>query len=401
MRKWKSKIPWPPLGFHVMVKPHGPICNLECQYCYYLPKKNLYPDSDCIMTEEILEEFTKQYINAQKTRLVTFAWQGGEPLLMGLKFFEKAVEFQQKYKKPGMQIENTLQTNGTLVNEKWAEFFAKHNFLIGISIDGPPNLHNIYRKDKAGNGSFENVKNGLLNLQKYDVEYNILACVSHANVNHPLEVYNFFKNDLNTNYMQFIPIVQRDNDTGHQEGLKLTDRSINGDEYGNFLNTIFDEWVRNDVGSVFVQIFDVTLNSWMRQPASLCIFSSVCGNALALEHNGDLYSCDHFVEPRSKIGNIMRTDLAKLIATRKQYQFAIKKSKKLPQYCKECEFHFICHGACPKNRVDTAPNGDPSLNHLCAGYYKFFTHVAPYMDYMANELRQGKPAVTIMEHLKK
>lgn len=394
-------MPWPPMGFHVMVKPHGPICNLACEYCYYLPKQKLYPDSKCVMTDDVLEEFTRQYINAQKTKMVTFAWQGGEPLLMGLDFFKKAVELQEKYKKPGMQIQNTLQTNGTLIDDDWAKFFHAHEFLIGISIDGPPELHNTYRKDKTGNGSFQRVKKGLVKLQKNGVDYNILACVSQANVHHPLDVYRYFRDDLDAQFVQFIPIVQRDNETGHQEGLRLTDRSISGEEYGNFLISVFDEWVRNDVGTVFVQIFDVTLNSWMRQPASLCIFSAACGNAMALEHNGDLYSCDHFVEPRNKLGNIMDTHLLDLVGKRKQYQFAIKKSKKVPQYCKECEFWFICHGACPKNRVDKDPSGEPNLNHLCAGYYKFFTHIAPYMEYMINELRHGRPAVGIMEYLKK
>ena len=395
------KMRWPPAGFHVMIKPCGASCNLRCDYCFYLPKAKLYPDrKKRKMTIPILERFTRQYIQAQRVPEVTFGWQGGEPTLMGIDFFKKAVEFQKKYAKPGMRINNAFQTNGTLINEQWAKFFHKHNFLLGVSIDGPPYLHDRYRHFQNGKGSLEKSLNGIELLKKNNVEFNILACVNSLNADHPLDVYRYFKDELEVNFIQFIPIVERVLEKGFIETNQSTERSVSGKQYGNFLVSIFDEWVRNDVGKMFVQIFDVTLGAFVGQPGGLCIFSKTCGDALALEHNGDLYACDHFVKPSEKRGNIMKTALPRLVQSKEQRLFGEKKYTGLPSYCKKCEVFFACNGGCPKNRILTTPGGESGLNSLCVGYKQFFTHIAPYMQFMANELHQRRPPAGIMEYLK-
>ena len=284
-----------PPAFHLLAKPTGAICNLDCAYCFFLSKEELYPGSKFRMTDEILENYIRQYIEAQQIPEVTISWQGGEPTLMGLEFFQKSVELVEKYKKPGMQISYSMQTNGTKLDDAWAKFFKENNFLIGISIDGPPEIHDIYRKDKGGRGSFDQVKRGLDFLKKHKVDFNILCTVHAENGDHPLEVYRYFRDELAAEFVQFIAIVERDNQTGFQEGARVTKRSIKSKQYGRFLSAIFDEWIKTDVGRVYVQIFDVALGAWYGQPPSLCIFAPTCGNALAMEHNGDLYSCDHFV----------------------------------------------------------------------------------------------------------
>ncbi|MFX0099703.1 MAG: anaerobic sulfatase maturase [Candidatus Hodarchaeota archaeon] len=394
-----TRIPtWP--GFHVMIKPRGAICNLGCEYCFYLPKMNLYQGSKFHMSEDVLESFTKQYIEAQKVLEVTFGWQGGEPLLMGLDFFKKAVEFQEKYKKPGMKIINALQTNGTLLNDEWGRFLHDKNFLIGISIDGPPALHDKYRLDKKGNPTFKKVRAGFNALKRNKVEFNILCCVNATNADHPLKVYKYFRDVLKTEFIQFIPIVERESNTGFKESRKISKRSVSGKQYGNFLIQIFNEWVRNDVGKMFIQIFDITLGAWVGQPGGLCVFAKTCGNALALEHNGDLYACDHFVIPEEKRGNLMETPIFDLVNSGDQVNFGIKKMR-LPKKCEDCSYKFACNGGCPKNRTITIQGEEFKLNHLCDGYKAFFKHVDPYMQFMANELRNRRPAANIMEYLSK
>jgi uncharacterized protein len=386
-------------AFHVMVKPRGPVCNLDCGYCYYLAKEKLYPGSDFRMSDAVLESFTRQYIEAQQVPEVTFGWQGGEPLLMGISFFERAIALQEKYKRPGMRIINTLQTNGTLVDETWAAFFKVHDFLIGLSLDGPQAMHDAYRRDKGNAPTWERVMHARDILHKHGVEYNILCTVHQGNADHPLEVYRFLRDKVEAQFVQFIPIVRRDNDTGYQEGTNLTTYSVTAQQYGDFLSGVFEEWVRRDVGQVYVQIFDVALAAWMSQRAGLCIFEPTCGLALAMEHNGDLYTCDHFVEPRYRLGNIMETPLVELVASEAQRAFGQAKRDTLPQQCHDCEVRFICNGGCPKNRIAATPEGEPGLNYLCAGYKAFFAHIDHPMQMMVEELRQHRAPANVMHRL--
>ncbi|HOT92152.1 MAG TPA: anaerobic sulfatase maturase [Anaerolineae bacterium] len=388
-----------PRAFHVMVKPRGPVCNLNCAYCYYLPKEKLYPGSDFRMPDAVLESFTRQYIAAQRVPEVTFGWQGGEPLLMGVDFFERAVALQEQYKRPGMRIINTLQTNGTLLDDAWGEFFKAHDFLIGLSLDGPQAMHDAYRRDKGGAPTWERVMRGRDILHKHGVEYNILCTVHQANADHPVEVYRFFRDVVGAQFIQFIPIVRRDNETGFQEGTTLTEHSVTARQYGDFLSGVFDEWVRRDVGHVYVQIFDVALAAWMGQRPGLCVFEPTCGLGLALEHNGDLYACDHFVEPRYRLGNIMETPLVEMVASEAQWAFGQAKRDMLPRQCRDCEVRFICNGGCPKNRIAVTPDGEPGLNYLCEGYKAFFTHIEHPMRMMAEELRQRRAPANVMRRL--
>ncbi|MBN1249125.1 MAG: anaerobic sulfatase maturase [Anaerolineae bacterium] len=388
-----------PGAFHVMTKPRGPICNLDCAYCYYLPKEKMYPGSDFRMPDEVLESFTKQYIASQQVPEVTFGWQGGEPLLMGIEFFERAVAYQEKYQKPGTRIINTLQTNGTLIDDAWGEFFHKHNFLIGLSLDGPQPMHDAYRVDKAGKPTWEKVMRGLHVMQAHEVEHNILCTVHAANADHPVEVYRFFRDDAEIEFIQFIPIVRRDNETGHQEGLDVRDHSVTARQYGDFLIGVFDEWVRHDVGRVFVQIFDVALAAWMGQRPGLCVFEPTCGLGLAMEHNGDLYACDHYVEPKYLLGNIMETPLIDLVASEQQRAFGRAKLETLPPQCLDCEVRFICNGGCPKNRILVTGEGEPKLNYLCSGYKSFFMHIDRPMRMMVEELRHRQPPANVMRRI--
>jgi len=389
----------PPPAFHIMLKPRGAICNLDCHYCYFLSKEFMYPGSDFRMSESMLEEYTRQYIEAQQVPEVTFAWQGGEPTLMGLDFFKKAVEFQQKHKKPGMRVENALQTNGTLLDDEWCEFLHRSDFLIGLSMDGPRKLHDFYRVDKGGQPTWEKVMRAARMLHKHKVRYNILTTVHAANAPHPLEVYRFLRDEVKTDFMQFIPIVERDNETGYQEGNTVKDRSVTAEQYGDFLIQIFEEWVRRDVGKVFVQIFDVALAGYAGHRPGLCIFEETCGSALAMEHNGDVFSCDHYVEPDYKLGNIMDVPLSEIVLMDEQIKFGQDKRDTLPQYCLDCEVKFVCNGGCPKNRFITTPAGEPGLNYLCAGYRAFFNHVRPTMNFMARELAARRPPANVMLEL--
>jgi len=387
-------------GFHLLAKPTGAVCNLGCKYCFFLSKKNLYPLSSFRMSDELLETYTRQYIEAQQIAQATFAWQGGEPTLMGLDFFRRSIQYQQKYRRPKMIIQNTMQTNGTLLDDDWCEFFRKNNFLIGLSLDGPRELHDAYRVDKTGKPTFDRVMRAARLLRDHKVDYNILTTVHAANANHPLDVYRFLRDKVKANFIQFIPIVERDNDTGFQEGDTVTDRSVKAEQYGRFLISIFDEWVKRDVGKTYVQIFDVALAAWAGAHPGICAFSETCGTAMAMEHNGDMYSCDHFVEPKYLLGNINEKHMAQLAASRKQRKFGRDKLDSLPEYCRKCEVRFACNGECPKNRFIQTPDGEPGLNYLCAGYREFFRHIDGPMRFMAHELRLGQAPANIMNFIK-
>jgi len=385
-----------PQAFHIMAKPTGAACNLHCDYCFFLKKEKLYPGSSFRMSDEVHEAYIRQLLEAHQVPQVTVAWQGGEPTLMGLDFFRRTVELQKEYQKPGTRIENTFQTNGILINDEWCQFFHENNFLIGLSLDGPQKLHDLYRKDRGGQGTFERVLKAARLLQQYHVEFNILCTVNSKNADHPLEVYRFFRDELGAHFIQFIPIVERDNETGYQEGTKVTDRSVRPEQFGRFLIAIFDEWVKTDVGSTFVLNFDGALAGWLGMAGTVCIFGPTCGLGMALEHNGDLYSCDHFVEPNHYLGNILKIPMIDLVASEKQRRFGQDKKDSLPRYCRECEFLSICSGECPKNRFLETPDGEPKLNYLCAGYKGFFKHAERPMRIMADLLRRNRPASEVM-----
>lgn len=395
-------------SYHVMAKPTGPLCNLDCSYCFYLEKEKLYPGTrDWTMPADVLESYIRQYIESQPNDTVSFAWQGGEPTLLGIFWFESVIELQKKYAN-GKRIENALQTNGITLDDTWGEFLAANNFLVGISIDGPRELHDAYRVDKGGQPTFDQVMRGIECLKNAGVRFNTLTVVNRKNSYHPSEVYEFLK-QIGSGYMQFIPVVERQSQQPSPQGLVLlgprhasasevTDWSVEPDAFGNFLCEIFDEWVRHDVGSYFVQLFDVTLELWLGMPPSLCVFSETCGNALALEHNGDLYSCDHYVYPENKLGNIMEEPLTSLTAAKQQTAFGHAKRDSLPAYCRSCDVRFACNGECPKHRFASTPEGEPGLNYLCAAYKKFFHHVAPYMEFMGRELLNLRAPARVMEY---
>lgn len=395
----------PPPRIHVLAKPTGAICNLACSYCFFLDKELLYPGSPFRMSDELLETYIRQLIAAHRTPEVTVAWQGGEPTLMGVDFYRRAIAYQEKYRRPGMTFENTMQTNGTLLTDEWCEFFLENNFLIGLSIDGPRELHDAYRVNKGGKGTFDEVMRGLRLLQKHGVEYNILTTVNRVNADYPLELYRFLRDDVGTEWIQFIPVVERVNAQGltlYQEGRDVSERSVRPEQFGRFLTTIFDEWVRHDVGRVYVQTFEAAARNWMGLPSSgMCVFDKTCGTGLAIEHNGDLYSCDHFVEPNYKLGNINDMEIIELVATDRQHQFGRDKLDTLPQQCLNCKVRFACHGECPKNRFITTADGEDGLNYLCAGWYAFFTHADHALKIITSLLRAGRPAAEVMPILAK
>jgi uncharacterized protein len=431
-----------PPAFHLLAKPTGATCNLDCAYCFFLSKEMLYPGSRFRMADEMLERYIQQLIEAHQTPQVQVAWQGGEPTLMGLDFFQRSIELVERYRKPGTTVEYTIQTNGTLIDDAWAAFFKQHNFLVGISIDGPRTMHDAYRVDKGGKPTFDKVMSGLSFLQKHGVEYNTLTTLHHANADHPAEVYRFLRDECASRFQQFIPIIERlpgdlvtespwdgsqspshpvtqslrdgsqspphfvtaspwtswrDRPLYIQSGDFVTDRSITAEQYGRFLIGVFEEWVRRDVGVVYVQMFDVALANWVGEPSGLCVHSRTCGLALALEHNGDLYSCDHFVEPAYRLGNIAETPMIELIASPQQRKFGQDKFDALPRYCLECDVRFACHGGCPKDRFILTPDGEPGLNYLCAGYKLFFHHVDQPMRFMAEALRRNRAPAEIMQ----
>ena len=393
---------------YVMLKPAGAHCNLACKYCYYLEKNNLYQNSHRhLMSDEMLEQFTREYIEAQTMPQVLFTWHGGEPLMRSIDFYKKALALQKKYSH-GKQIDNVIQTNGTLLTDEWCEFFAKNHWLVGISIDGPQEYHDHYRMTPAGKPSWEKVMQGISLLKKHRVEWNAMAVVNAYNAEHPLEFYHFFR-DNGCQYLQFTPIVERL--TEHEDGrtlasladdreIPLADASVTPQQWGNFLCTIFDDWVRHDVSKTFVEIFDCTLANWMGVLPGICAYSKECGHAGVMEHNGDVYSCDHFVFPEYKLGNIREQSLIDMLYGEKQQAFSRLKHTSLPRQCKECDMEFACHGECPKNRFEKDKYGEPGLNYLCQGYYQYYTHVSPYMDFMKRELLAQRPPANIMNVLK-
>lgn len=392
---------------YVMLKPAGAHCNLACKYCYYLEKSKLYATSQRhLMTDEMLERFTQEYIEAQTMGHVLFTWHGGEPLMRSIDFYKKALTLQQKYAR-GRHIDNVIQTNGTLLTDEWCEFFAQNHWLVGISIDGPQQYHDHYRLTSAGKPSWERVMHGIRLLNKHHVEWNAMAVVNAYNADHPLEFYHFFK-EHGCQYLQFTPIVERL--TAHSDGrtlasladqtdIPVADFSVTAEQWGTFLCTIFDEWVRHDVGSIFVEIFDCTLANWMGVAPGICSYSTHCGHAGVMEHNGDVYSCDHFVFPAYKLGNIRDHTLVEMLYGEQQQAFSRLKHASLPRQCKECDMEFACHGECPKNRFLHDRYGNPGLNYLCRGYYQYYTHVVPYMDLMKRELLAQRPPANIMHML--
>ncbi|MBS60360.1 MAG: anaerobic sulfatase maturase [Anaerolineaceae bacterium] len=385
--------------FNVMLKPRGAICNLDCKYCYYLRKEDLYANSSFRMDTHVLEKFVREYIAAQVGPEVVFSWQGGEPTLMGIDYFRQAVEFQNKYSRPGMRITNAFQTNGVLIDDEWCRFFRDNAFLLGISLDGPIELHDAYRVDKGGDGTFDDVMRGIDYVKRYEVEYNILTTVHSVNSKHPLTVYKFLRDIVGAKYIQFIPIVEKMNIGSHDQ-LRVSERSVKSEDYGSFLLTIYDEWVARDVGTIFVQIFDVALAAWSGMRPGLCVFEETCGSALAMEHNGDLYSCDHFVEQDYLLGNLMDGNIIELVSSSQQQQFGLAKRDDLPTYCLECEVRFVCNGGCPKNRFIVTPEGDDGLNYLCAGYKQFFTGINMSMNYMASLVKHKRPASDVMDWIR-
>lgn len=390
---------------YVMLKPAGAHCNLACKYCYYLEKNKLYPTAQRhLMSDEMLEQFTREYIEAQTMNQVLFTWHGGEPLLRSIDFYRKALSLQQKYA-GGRRIDNVIQTNGTLLTDEWCEFFAQNHWLVGISIDGPQPDHDHYRLTAAGKPSWKKVMQGIKLLKKHGVEWNAMAVVNAYNANHPMEFYRFFKEN-GCQFLQFTPIVERL--TRHEDGrtlasladkdeISLSEASVAPEQWSYFLCAIFDEWVRKDVGKIFVEIFDCTLANWMGISPGICAYSKECGHAGVMEHNGDVYSCDHFVFPEYKLGNIRDHSLIDMLYGEQQQEFSRLKHSSLPRQCKECDMEFACHGECPKNRFMKDKYGDSGLNYLCPGYYHYYQHVAPYMDYMKQELMSQRPPSNIMK----
>lgn len=392
---------------YVMLKPSGSLCNLRCKYCYYLEKKHLYTDvKNHIITDTLLEKFVKEYIEAQTTPSVLFTWHGGETLMRPLSFYKRAMQVQQRYAR-GRRIDNCIQTNGTLLNDEWCKFFKENNWLVGVSIDGPQEFHDEYRKTTGGRPTFLQVMKGINLLNKHGVEWNALAVVNDFNADYPLDFYHFFK-EIGCRYIQFTPIVERlvnrtDGLTlapGMQgDGQGVTDFSITAEQWGNFLCTIFDEWVKNDVGEYFIQLFDATLANWVGQAPGICTMAKECGHAGVMEFNGDVYSCDHFVYPEHKLGNLHDKTITEMMYSDQQKEFSKMKHQMLPQQCRECNYLFACHGECPKNRFINDKYGNYGLNYLCSGYYKFFKHVTPYMDFMKGELEAGRPPANVMNSI--
>ncbi len=402
------------LPISVLAKPAGAACNLDCTYCFYLSKELLYDHDSQVMSETGLHTYLENLFASQPDGPVEVAWQGGEPTLRGLPFFRRAVELAETLRRPGQEVRHALQTNGTLLDEEWGAFLAQHDFLVGISMDGPRDVHDTYRVNRAGRGSHEQVLRGWEVLQRHGVEANVICTVHAGNQGQPLEVYRYFRDMLGARYMQFIPVVERapsdqlrlaeagwrSGPTGprtvlyQQHGDAVTSRSVDPDMYGTFLVEIFDEWLAHDVGAVFVQDFDVMLGNLFGQH-SLCVHSPECGRAVAVEHNGDVYSCDHYVEPGYLLGNVARHSLASLVSSPQQWEFGRSKRTSLPVQCQQCSVRWACHGGCPKDRFTAAADGELGLNYLCSGYYTFFSHAEPAIVGMGRLLRSGRPASDI------
>lgn len=399
-------------SIHLMAKPAGPVCNLDCTYCFYLEKENLYPKNNrFLMSDEVLRSYVQQNIQQEVSPEVVFTWQGGEPLLRGLDFYQRAVLYQQELAGDKV-IRNALQTNGTLLDDEWCAFLAQAGFTVGISLDGPKEIHDVDRVDKQGRPSFDNVMRGIALLKKYQIEFNVLVTVTSNVAKHPLEVYRFLKAQ-NITHVQFNPVVERmpNNDeqvlglTFAQPGkvsiskksVSVTPHSVAPATYGEFLIAVFDEWVRQDVGKVFVMNFEWALAAFLRLPSTICLFAENCGNAMLVEHNGDVYSCDHYMYPDYLLGNIQQSDIREMVNSPQQTAFGTAKSRDLPAYCKRCDYLFACHGECPKNRFLQTPDGEAGLNYLCGGYKNYFRHITQYMNAMAKLISHGQPAALIME----
>lgn len=390
---------------YVMLKPIGAHCNMACKYCYYLEKAKLYDQVPRhVMTDEMLERFVREYIEAQTMNQVLFTWHGGETFMRPLSFYRRAVELQRKYAR-GRQIDNAIQTNGTLITEEWCRFLKENGWLVGVSIDGPQEFHDEYRRTQSGKPSFVKVMQGIRLLNKYGVEWNAMAVVNDFNADYPLDFYRFFK-EIGCHYIQFTPIVERfvpHDDGRHLANLQdktdcsVADFSVTPEQWGDFLCTIFDEWVRNDVGNYYIQLFDSTLANWVGEQPGVCVYARECGHASVMEFNGDVYSCDHFVFPEYKLGNIREQTLVEMLYGEKQKAFGRMKRNCLPDQCKACEYLFACNGECPKNRFAVTADGQPGLNYLCKGYFRFFKHAAPYMDFMKRELLNGRPPANVMQ----
>jgi uncharacterized protein len=406
-----------PPGFHLLAKPSGSTCNIDCKYCFFLSKEALYPNEKSRMSEATLETYIRQLLESHRAPQVTVAWQGGEPTLMKLGFFERSVELVEKYRRPGQQVQHTFQTNGLLLDDAWCAFFKKHGFLVGLSVDGPRELHDAYRVDRRGQGTFDRVVQGWRKLRDHGVELNILCTVNAANQNHGREVYRFFRDKLGAKWMQFIPIVERATEQtiqiankgwSEQPGKKrllytqtgnlVTERTVGGEQYGRFLVDVFEEWVRHDIGKVYVQLFDVTLEAFFGRHL-LCIHAPTCGYGPALEHNGDLYSCDHFVEPRYKLGNIHQTHMLKLVASPEQRKFGDDKRDTLTAQCRSCEVRPLCNGGCPKDRFALSSDGEAGQNYLCAGLELFFKHTTPAMRAMGQLIQQRRFPAELMAQI--
>jgi uncharacterized protein len=406
-----------PPGFHLLAKPSGSTCNIDCTYCFFLSKEALYPNEKNRMSDETLEVYIRQLIESHRAPHVTVAWQGGEPTLMKLEFFKRSVELVEKYRKPGQIVQHTFQTNGILLDDEWCEFFKKYNFLVGLSVDGPRELHDAYRVDRQKRGTFDKVMQGWRYLRKHGVEFNILCTVNAVNEKHGRTVYRFFRDEMKAKWVQFIPIIERASEETlaianqgwsdqpgkkrllyTQTGSLVTERSVGGKQYGQFLIDIFEEWVRHDVGRVFVQLFDVTLEAYFGRH-KLCIHAPTCGYGPALEYNGDVYSCDHFVEPKYKLGNIHQTHLVQLVASKEQRKFGDDKRDTLTAQCRNCEVKPLCNGGCPKDRFALSRDGEPGQNYLCSGLELFFTHTRPAMQLMAQLFQRGHAPSEVMAYV--
>ena len=398
-----------PVAFSTMLKPAGSACNLDCHYCYYLDKAVQYGGRQAVMSDELLELYVKQYIEANEVPTVQFCWHGGEPLLLGVDFYRKAMDFQQKYA-DGKKIENILQTNGTLVDEAWCDLFAGNNFLVGISLDGPQDIHDAFRLTKGGRPTFERVMRTIEMFQRSGVEYNTLSVVNRLCEGRGGEIYRFFRDTVHSRYMQFLPAVEHVVDkpgfhrplivSPDREGARLAEWSVTAKGYGGFLCDVFDVWVVSDVGRTFVQMFDATLAQWCGVPPGVCSMGETCGDALVVEHNGDVYSCDHFVYPEYKLGNIRETPLSEIYRSRKRVDFGLAKRNALPAECLRCKYYFACRGECPKHRFETGSDSCRK-NSLCEGLQHWFRHSEPYMEYMRDMLAREQSPAWVMPFARK
>jgi serine-type anaerobic sulfatase-maturating enzyme len=407
-----NEVPGERPGMHVLVKPIGPVCDIKCEYCFYLEKRALFDrDERYRMPDDVLAAYIAQYVESQPTPVAEFVWHGGEPTLLGADFFRRVVELQRPHR-GRKEIRNSMQTNGMRLDDEWCRFFKDNDFLVGVSLDGPKEIHDRYRKTLHGNGTFDGVMKGIRLLREHEVNFNVLACVGRETAHHPLEIYRFFR-DEGIKYIQFTPIVERDADPSthviklwlakpasfdrQETNTKVTPWSVDPEVYGDFLIAIMEEWVRHDVGSVFVMNFEWALNSWIGNGSPVCIFSRQCGRAVAMEHNGDVFACDHYVYPEYRLGNVLDGNLGDMVERSVASGFGPHKEHSLPRWCRECDVLEACWGGCPKHRFATSPHGEPGLHYLCAGYKKFFRHSRKYLRAMTTLLENGLPVSYVMQ----